>query len=405
MVSLFQTAYKIAAILLCTERGSVPRRALLVRQAWVGVAACLLINIMLEAQHAYGAVGFLPIDAALRTRVAVIAAMECGAPLLLLLLTPKVAPAGAGSCKAESASDEQLPAAAQTSADARVSAFSSSTSAAAHSHADTAVVRAAVPVGPPTAAASDGGQLQYTSILMTHSVPFAVKFPALHLADDPHLATPHGLAALRERLESKLSARASLRFGALVTLRFVELTVAAGCIVVHGRVRVEGCVVDEAEVEMIRVALASELLLELTPEGELVPDGDAAMMQLGPALDRCAAWRVYTTLIILATMGATSDYAIWAVSFKYDGDFLLIAGKAAFEQPRSPALGAAISLLVELPAMCAYRWYTLALCGQPVGLGQALFGFSIHTAVLAAGHVAVWWAGTRTGRATKVKVA
>ncbi|KAG1655342.1 hypothetical protein FOA52_008857 [Chlamydomonas sp. UWO 241] len=282
VVSLFQTAYRITAILLCTERGSASRRALSVCQAWVGVIACLLLTVMLEAQRAF------PIDATLRNRMAVIATMECGAPLLLVLLTPKIGPAGARASKAASASDDlpTSPAAAHINTHVPASAnvpgnHPSGTSAAAHSRADTALARAAMPVTPPTATTSDGAQLQYSSVLLIHSVPS--KFPALHLADHPHLATPHGLAALRERLESRLSARASLRFGALVTLRFLELTVAAGCIVVHGRVRVEGCMVDEAEVEMIRSELASELLLELTPEGELVPDGDTAMMQLGPA--------------------------------------------------------------------------------------------------------------------------
>ncbi|KAG1661996.1 hypothetical protein FOA52_012167 [Chlamydomonas sp. UWO 241] len=728
VMSLLLTAYKIATVLLCTERGP-SRRAISGYQASVAVTYHLLMNAMIETQRAFGVIGFR-IDAAMRIALAVTAAIECGAPLLLLLLTPMAAPARAGAGKAANTSDEQptSPVAAhinlQTRADTRVPVPAnypaddpSGTSAASHSRANTALVRAAVQVAPPAATTLNGAQLQYTSVLMTRSVPFAAKFPSWHLADHPHLATPEGLAALRTRLERTLSQRASLLTGAPVSLQFVELVVGSGCIVVHGRLVVEGGVCDEAEAEMIRAVIASELLTELKPEGAHVLDGDAAVLQLGggttsmelafiaaggrflegparsappvpppgvpllsatwpllvlpsggsdlmhlqfgtallarqlgdnpelvvswaplgspsapaplvrtqvatlqaaarargnppglinidadlgprpshgvliaqlvdgdallathsvavlpssaraavaellrarlpadtlcsvahdlgvlmcgprvrtpgdapvlrsvvlalmasesacrppmPALrallgcllrdldacggdgdspssssscavtaaatgaaavcppllwcrtltivcavkaaqfviigsaagalamalhglpyalalpaaanasarlfaclpcalrtvDRCAAWRVYTILIILATAGATGDCAIWAVSLKYGGDVLLLLGWAAFERPRSPALGAAISLLVELPSMCAFRWYSLTLCGLSEGLGQALCGLGMRAAVLAAVHAAMWWAGTRGGRATKLKAA
>ncbi|KAG1653176.1 hypothetical protein FOA52_008530 [Chlamydomonas sp. UWO 241] len=720
VMALCSTAYKIVAIVLCTELGP-SRRALSVCQALTGVASCLLLNAMIETQRAFADIG-CPIDAALRAGLAVVAAAECGA-LLLLLLTPKVAPAGAGAGKAASVSKEQptWPAAAraQASADTRTPASSrTATAAAAHSRAGTVVVL-------PTAAASDSSEVHYTSILMTHSVPFTVKFPSRHLADHPHLATPEGVTALRARVERTLSVKASLLIGAPVTLRLVTLTVAAGCIVVNGRVRVGGGVVDAALAEMVQSVLVSDLLLALTSEGEQPErNGDTAVLQLGddapplemafiaaraawraprgrflegparlaqplplpdvpllsatwpllalpygesslvhlqlrtarlarelgndpelvvswapsgsarpapptplfrarvatlqsaarsrgnppglididvdlgpspshgvliaslvdgdallavrslpvllashhavvaevmcarlpvdtlhamahdlgvllcgprvrtpdealvlrsvvlalmaaesagrpalPALralvrgflhdlddteaeaspssssraatataagaaarrppllwtafiaifcalkaiyfavhgsgaaamaiclhglpyaialpdaaaarawlvrhlpralrtvDRSVALRVYTTILMLATIGATGDTAFWTASVEYGGDLVLLLGWAAFDRPRSPMLGAAISLLAELPAMCAFRWYSHAMCGQPMSMGQLLTAYGMRAAALVAVHTAMWRAGARAVRTTKVKVA
>ncbi|KAG1676638.1 hypothetical protein FOA52_008767 [Chlamydomonas sp. UWO 241] len=175
-------------------------------------------------------------------------------------------------------------------------AFSApSVDAAAHSRGETAVARAAhhrrstavntntaEPAAPPTTtAAFDSAQMQYNSVDIARSVPFAAKFPSWHLADHLHLATPEGVEALRARVERTLSQRASQLTGAPVTLELVTLTVASGCIVVHGRVRMEGGVGDEAEFELIRSVLASELLLALTTDGDPVLDGDTASVQLG----------------------------------------------------------------------------------------------------------------------------
>ncbi|KAG1680190.1 hypothetical protein FOA52_000303 [Chlamydomonas sp. UWO 241] len=235
----FMTIYQITTILLCTESGSSRRE----------LARC---------------------QARLRGDVV--------APLLLLLLTPGSAARRKGERQPSSA--VAWPTEAQTSADTRASAPASDpagagTSTVARSRADTTVVRAAVPLAPGAPTASDGARLQYTSILLSRSLPFAAKFPSLHLADHPHLATPEGPAALRVLLERNISARVG------APVRFVTLDVGAGCVVVHGQVIVEGSEGGETEATMLRATIASEPTEELVPEGSRLLDGDAAVLQLG----------------------------------------------------------------------------------------------------------------------------
>ncbi|KAG1654904.1 hypothetical protein FOA52_003146 [Chlamydomonas sp. UWO 241] len=288
-VQLILAAYKIVTILLSTERGP-SRRAISGLQIWASIASHVLLHAVLEGQTAF-CPGF-HIDAALRTELAIVAAIEVSA-LLLLLLTPRAAPTGARGGKAASDTQATPPVAAptnaaQSGADAHAYAPANDAAndppgtpaAATDSRVDTEPTMAAVPVAP-SSATPGGAALQYTSVLTSHSVPFTAKFPSLHLADHPHLATPAGLAALRERVERKVSERASVLAGAPVSLRFVTLFVGAGCVVVHGRVIVDGGAFDEADAKMIRAALASELLMELMPKGARVLDGDTAALQLG----------------------------------------------------------------------------------------------------------------------------
>ncbi|KAG1671145.1 hypothetical protein FOA52_005399 [Chlamydomonas sp. UWO 241] len=291
-VQLFLMAVKVVTILLSTERGP-SRRAMAGLQTWASVASHVLLNAVLEAQATF-CPGF-HIDADLRIELAVVAATEVAALLLLLLLlTPKAAPTRAGGGKAASDGQTTPPVAAPTNAaqfgaDARAPVNnaardpSGTPTAATDScaDADTTMAREVVPLVAPTTTAPDGAGLQYTSVLMSREVPFTAKFPSLHLADHPRLATPEGLAAVRARAERKLSARISLLLGTPVSLQFVTLTVGAGCIVVHGKMVVDGCEGSEAEAEMIRAVMASELLEELAPEGEHVLDGDTAVLQLG----------------------------------------------------------------------------------------------------------------------------
>ncbi|KAG1671155.1 hypothetical protein FOA52_005409 [Chlamydomonas sp. UWO 241] len=261
-------------------------------QTCASVASHLLLSAVLEAQATFGP-GF-HMDAVLRTELAIVAATEVAALLLLLLLTPKAAPAGAGGGKAATDGQATQPTAAPTNAapsgaDARAHAPvnnaatdpSVAPAAATDSRANTATARAAVPPVAPTTSTPDGAGLQYTSVLMSQSVPFTAKFPSLHLADHPRLATPEGLAVLRARAERKVSERASALAGAPVSLRFVTLNVGAGCVVVHGKMIVDGSEGGEAEAEMLQAVLTSELLGELMPEGAHVLDGDAAVLQLG----------------------------------------------------------------------------------------------------------------------------
>ncbi|KAG1678182.1 hypothetical protein FOA52_016119 [Chlamydomonas sp. UWO 241] len=273
-------AYKVATVVLCTKRGP-SRHAMSGCQAWANIASNLLLHGMLATQAAFG----IHIDAALRTKLAIVAAIECAALLLMILLTPKATPTGAMAGKAASASDEQpaspvAPTDAQAAYAAHEPYFGTSAAAEPRTSTDAAIAHiAAVPVAP-TAATSDGA-LQYTSILMSHSVPFTTKFPSLHLADHPHLATPAGLAALRARVERKVSERASVLAGAPMSLRFVTLHVGAGCVVVHGKMIVDGPGGGKAETEMLRAVMASELLEELMPEGAHVLNGAPAVLQLG----------------------------------------------------------------------------------------------------------------------------
>ncbi|KAG1660133.1 hypothetical protein FOA52_003793 [Chlamydomonas sp. UWO 241] len=87
------------------------------------------------------------------------------------------------------------------------------------------------------------------------------------------------------------------------------------------------------------------------------------------SVDSFAARRLYTIIIALLTMPSTASFSVWAVYCNYGGDIPLILAWAWFEPPRSHALGAAISLLVELPAACLFRWHALASCGQLVWNG------------------------------------
>jgi hypothetical protein len=129
------------------------------------------------------------------------------------------------------------------------------------------------------------------------------------------------------------------------------------------------------------------------------------------SVDSCAASRVYTTILSHLTMSATaSSFAAWAVYCNFGGDIPLLLAWAWLEPPRSPALGAAISLLLELPTVSMFRWHALASCGETVSAGQALCEVGLRVAVLTAFHVAVWckW-GRRDGAAasppSKLKVA
>ncbi|KAG1679835.1 hypothetical protein FOA52_012748 [Chlamydomonas sp. UWO 241] len=241
-----------------------------------------------------GEAAFCPgfhISAALRTELAIVVATDVAAPPLLLLLTPRAAPTRGGKAASDTHTAPPVAAptdAAQSGADTRALASAndpSGTLAAgtdSRADTDTTVARAAVPLVAPSTTTPGSAALQYTSVLMSHSVPFTFKFPSLHLADHPHLATPGGPAALRERVERKVSERASVLAGAPVSLRFVTLYVGAGCVVVHGRMTVDGGgAFDEADAKVIRAALASELLMELMPEGARVLDGDTAALQLG----------------------------------------------------------------------------------------------------------------------------
>ncbi|KAG1661993.1 hypothetical protein FOA52_012164 [Chlamydomonas sp. UWO 241] len=381
VLSLFLTAYKIATILLCTERGP-SRRAMSGYQACVGAISYLLLNAMIETQSAFGDIG-CPIDAKLRMKLVVVAAIECGAPLLLLQLTP-----GAG--KAASTSDAQPTSAAaahinlQTGADTRVLVPAndpaddpSGTSAASHSRADTALVRAAVPVALPAATTSDGAQLQYTSVLMTRSVPFAA-IPLMAPGRPPaprHARGPRGPAH---------EARAHTQSAGLAADRSISVAAIRGAgrgLGLHRGARPSGCrqlVVDEAEAEMIRAVIASELLMELASEGAHVLDDDAAVLQLGGS----------ATSMELAFIAA-------------GGRFLEGPARSAppVPPPDVPLLSATWPLLV-LPSEGSGLMHL-----QSEGLGQALSGGAMRTVVLAAVHAAMWWAGTRGGRATKLKAA
>jgi hypothetical protein len=108
----------------------------------------------------------------------------------------------------------------------------------------------------------------------------------------------------------------------------------------------------------------------------------------------------------------SSDSLPSCVHCRYPGDIGILLAGAWFEQLRSPALGAALSLLAELPASQLYRWHALACCGQATSAGQALVQVGPRAALLTALHVAVWWWAPstlpqepRAGRATKLKVA
>ncbi|KAG1665621.1 hypothetical protein FOA52_011452 [Chlamydomonas sp. UWO 241] len=231
---------------------------------------------MLVAQAALGS----PTDSPLA--VAAASAASVAAPLLLLPLTPRAGPAARRKGECQPIARGAWPTDAQAGADTDTRASASANelagagaSTGARSRADTTVVRSAVPVAPGAPTASDGARLQYTYILLSRSLPFAAKFPSLHLADHPHLTMPKGLAALRERLERSISARV----GAPVW--FVILDVGAGCVVAHGQVSVDSSEGSETEAEMLRATIASELMEELVPEGTRLLDGDAAMLQLG----------------------------------------------------------------------------------------------------------------------------
>ncbi|KAG1654720.1 hypothetical protein FOA52_006063 [Chlamydomonas sp. UWO 241] len=271
----FMMIYQIATILLCTESGP-SRRALSRCQAWVNLVKHSLVHCILATQAALGS----PTDSPVA--IAVASAAHVAAPLLLLLLTPRAGPAVRRKGERQPSSAVAWPTDAQADADTRASAPASDpadagTSTVARSRADTTTVAPGVPT------ASDSAELQFRSILLSRSVSFTAKFLSLHLADHPHLATPEGLAALRARVERKVSERASVHAGAPVSLRLVTLHVGAGCVVVHGNVIVDGSEDGEAEAEMLRAVMASELLDELTPEGTHVLDGGTAVLQLGDA--------------------------------------------------------------------------------------------------------------------------
>ncbi|KAG1675422.1 hypothetical protein FOA52_012341 [Chlamydomonas sp. UWO 241] len=116
------------------------------------------------------------------------------------------------------------------------------------------------------------------------------------------------------------------------------------------------------------------------------------------SVDRNAARRVYGMILALITMSATASFSTWAGYCSLGGDITVLPALAWFERPRSPVLGAAISLLFELPALCLFRWRALASCGQPVGVGQALCEVGLRVAVLAVIHATVWFKrGRRDG--------
>ncbi|KAG1678185.1 hypothetical protein FOA52_016122 [Chlamydomonas sp. UWO 241] len=227
---------------------------------------------MLATQAAFG----IHINAALQTELAVIAATQCVAPLLLLLLTPRAAPTTRASGKASTTPDEQPapPVAALT--DAQPGA---GTLAPAPAN-DTAMAHAAVPVVPPT---SDGAQPKYRSRMLSRSVAFTAKFPSPHLADHPAAATPAWRDTLSVRFAIMLSEQASLQRGVPVSLRVMQMGLGAGCVVVHGRVfeNNSGVSVSGDKVAaMLRAMGTSDVLMRLLPQGACLLDGDTAVLQL-----------------------------------------------------------------------------------------------------------------------------
>ncbi|KAG1658748.1 hypothetical protein FOA52_000861 [Chlamydomonas sp. UWO 241] len=285
---LLLTVYKITTILLCTESGP-SRCAVSCYQAWASVASHLILNGLLATQAAFG----FPIDAALQTELAIVAATECGALLLLLLLlTPAAAAPTHAADKAESATPERMPALRATHptddpAHAGASApaddpASAGVNTRAPANDTVAMARAAVPVAPSTC---DGAQQpEYHSRTRNRSVAFTAKFPSLHLADHPAVATPEWRDTLSARFSSMLSEQASLQRGAPVSLRVMQLSVGAGCVVVHGRVFENGAGVRASSDEvaaMLRAMCVSDVLMRLLPEGARLLDGDTAVLQLG----------------------------------------------------------------------------------------------------------------------------
>ncbi|KAG1673305.1 hypothetical protein FOA52_002585 [Chlamydomonas sp. UWO 241] len=239
---LLFTVFKITTILLCTESGP-SRRAVSCYQACASVASHLLLNGMLGTHAAFG----FPIDATLQTEMAMVAATECSS-LLLLLLTPKAVPTRARGKSSTTAGDQPTSSASaptDTQANAGLHAPANDTMAMA---------RAAVPVAPTTC---DGAQQpKYHSRTLNRSVAFTVKFPE----------------------------QASLQRGAPVSLRVMQLSVGAGCVVVHGRVFGNGTGVRASSDEvaaMLRAMCVSDVLMRLLQEGARLLDEDTAVLQLG----------------------------------------------------------------------------------------------------------------------------
>ncbi|KAG1666757.1 hypothetical protein FOA52_004592 [Chlamydomonas sp. UWO 241] len=262
-------------------------------QACATAAAHLLITATLQALVAFAGPegpGF-SIDAAQRAHLAIIAAIGCGAPLLLLLLTPKATPTRAGGKAGTTAEGQEgqaaPPVAAPTDAQACADTLAPApTTNPAGAGTGTSAARAAVSVAP---AEYDDDQPPYRSRLLGRSVTFTVKFPSLHLADLPLAATPEGREAQRACVERTLSEKASLLAGAPVTLRCVTLLMGAGCVVVHGEVVAD----DDSErgdgggrgegmaATLLRGMGASDVATQLLPEGARMFDGDAAVLLLG----------------------------------------------------------------------------------------------------------------------------
>ncbi|KAG1666693.1 hypothetical protein FOA52_013605 [Chlamydomonas sp. UWO 241] len=288
--SVFMIAYQVVTSLCCTSHGP-SRHAHAWCQVWANVAHAVIFYSVIAAQAAFG----VPFNASVSYDLANAVAFNCGAPLLQLLLTPAAAPPRAAS-KADGKSTPKLepttapPVAApptdDTPIDARVSASapanapsSAGTRTPARARADAAAVG--------TRATSDGAhQPKYCSRLLSHSVPFTVKFPTLHLAEHPCLATPEGREALRAHMSASLSERASVMNAAPVALRLVTLNIGAGCVVAHGWVFGErdgagGMVGSDEVAAMLRGVGASDTLMRMLPEGARLFDGDTAVLQLG----------------------------------------------------------------------------------------------------------------------------
>jgi hypothetical protein len=108
-------------------------------------------------------------------------------------------------------------------------------------------------------------------------------------------------------------------------------------------------------------------------------------------VDACAAQRIFMAAVLLATVAlalATGMNPVprdWAVEhFKLGSDIGLLIAIAWFEKPPSPALGAALSLLADVPSFSLLRWHALAVCGQATSAGQALVDVGLRAALLIA---------------------